>query len=136
MAVTITHTTPADGTFSATGAAAWDANHAVSGLGTMAEQNANNVNITGGSISGVTGVAASGANSDITSLSGLTTPLSLLQGGTGASTQSGAANAILPSQTSNSGKYLTTDGSNVSWASVSGSGITLAEARKVASLRL
>ncbi len=56
MAVTITHTTPADGTFSATGAAAWDANHAVSGLGTMAEQDANNVNITGGSITGVTGV--------------------------------------------------------------------------------
>jgi hypothetical protein len=32
MAVTITHSTPADGTFSATGAAAWDANHVVSGL--------------------------------------------------------------------------------------------------------
>lgn len=32
MAVTITHTTPADGTFSATGAAAWNANHAVTGL--------------------------------------------------------------------------------------------------------
>ena len=32
MTVTITHTTPADGTFSATGAAAWDAAHAVSGL--------------------------------------------------------------------------------------------------------
>jgi len=53
MAVTITHTTPADGTFSATGAVAWNANHAVSGLGTMAEQNSNNVTITGGSISGV-----------------------------------------------------------------------------------
>lgn len=59
MAVTITHTTPADGTFSATGAAAWDANHAVSGLGTMAEQNANSVNITGGSLSGVTNIATS-----------------------------------------------------------------------------
>jgi len=59
MAVTITHSTPADGTFSATGAAAWDATHTVSGLGTMAEQNANNVNITGGSITGVTGVLSS-----------------------------------------------------------------------------
>lgn len=56
MPVTITHSTPADGTFSATGAAAWDATHTVSGLGTMAEQNSNNVNITGGSITGVTGV--------------------------------------------------------------------------------
>jgi len=54
MTVVVTHTTPADGTFSATGAAAWDANHALSGIGTMAEQNANNVAITGGSISGVT----------------------------------------------------------------------------------
>ena len=34
--------------------------------------------------------AASGANSDITSLSGLTTALSILQGGTGATTASGA----------------------------------------------
>jgi len=32
------------------------------------------------------GAAASGANSDITSLSGLTTPLSISQGGTGLST--------------------------------------------------
>ena len=58
MTVVVTHTTPADGTFSATGAAAWDANHALSGIGTMAEQNANNVAITGGSISGVTLPAA------------------------------------------------------------------------------
>lgn len=46
----------------------------VSGLGSMATQNANNVAITGGTISGVSisGYAQSGANSDITSLSGLT----------------------------------------------------------------
>ena len=54
MTVVVTHTTPADGTFSATGAAAWDATHTLSGVGTMAEQNANNVAITGGTISGVT----------------------------------------------------------------------------------
>jgi len=51
MAITVNHSTPADGTFSAAGALAWDANHTLSGLGTMAEQNANNVAITGGSIS-------------------------------------------------------------------------------------
>ena len=109
----------------------------VTGLGTMATQNANNVAITGGAINGTIiggttpaaatftaltatgtanlstiasgtwngsnigisyggtgattasgartnlGAAASGANSDITSLSGLTTPLSAPQGGTG-----------------------------------------------------
>jgi hypothetical protein len=44
--------------------------------------------------------------------------IALNKGGTGATTQIGAANAILPSQTTNANKYLTTDGSNVSWASV------------------
>jgi hypothetical protein len=58
MAVVVKHSTLADGTFSATGATAWDANHTLSGVGTMAEQNANNVNITGGSITGVTGVGS------------------------------------------------------------------------------
>jgi hypothetical protein len=56
MTITVTHSTPADGTFSASGATAWDATHTLVGLGTMAEQNANNVNITGGTISGVTGI--------------------------------------------------------------------------------
>ena len=38
--------------------------------------------------------AASGANSDITSLAGLTTPLSVAQGGTGAGTNAGTAYAL------------------------------------------
>jgi len=38
--------------------------------------------------------AKSGANSDITSLSGLTTPLSIAQGGTGANSASGARSAL------------------------------------------
>ena len=56
MTISVTHSTPADGNFSAEGAAAWDAGHVVTGLGTMAEQNANNVAITGGTISGITGL--------------------------------------------------------------------------------
>ena len=59
MTVVVTHSTPADGSFSATGATAWNANHTLSGVGTMAEQNANAVAITGGSISGVSGVVIS-----------------------------------------------------------------------------
>jgi hypothetical protein len=54
MTVVVTHTTPADSTFSSTGAAAWNADHALSGVGTMAEQNANNVAITGGTINNTT----------------------------------------------------------------------------------
>lgn len=121
MTVKVNHSTLADGTFSAQGALAWDADHTLTGVGTMAEQDANNVNITGGSISGtsISGVvtsvsgtapiassggatpaisipqatgsvdgylsatdwstfnnkANSGANSDITSMSGITGPL-------------------------------------------------------------
>jgi hypothetical protein len=40
------------------------------------------------------GAAASGTNSDITSLSGLTAPLSVAQGGTGAATATGARNQL------------------------------------------
>lgn len=38
------------------------------------------------------------------------------QGGTGQATANDALNALLPSQTSNSGKVLTSDGTNASWA--------------------
>lgn len=75
----------------------------------------NTVNVTGGTITGITdlavadggtgastaggaltnlGAAASGANSDITSLTGLTTPLSIAQGGTAAITASAARTAL------------------------------------------
>jgi hypothetical protein len=47
-----------------------------------------------------------------------TTPVTVSQGGTGATTQSGAANNILPSQASKSGQYLKTDGSSVSWDAI------------------
>ena len=40
------------------------------------------------------------------------------RGGTGQTTANAAFNALIPSQTSNSGKFLTTDGSNTSWATV------------------
>lgn len=42
----------------------------------------------------VSGLADAGANSDITSLSGLTTPLSIAQGGTGSATASAARTAL------------------------------------------
>lgn len=43
--------------------------------------------------------------------------LGILNGGTGASTANGALNNLLPSQSSNGGKFLTTDGTNASWTS-------------------
>ena len=56
----------------------WNADHTLVGLGTMAEQNANNVAITGGTISGVTIPA-----------SNLTGVVDVPHGGTGASTLTG-----------------------------------------------
>ena len=60
MTIAVAHSTTADDSFSATGAIAWNANHTLTGVGTMAEQDANNVAITGGTITVTTLVATSG----------------------------------------------------------------------------
>jgi len=78
MTLTVNHSTPADGSFSATGATAWNASHTLSGT------------------------------------------IDVANGGTGQTTTTAAINALLPTQATNSGKYLTTDGTNTSWATVSG----------------
>ena len=82
MAITVTHskvsTIPDDADTSLVRPSDWNADHTLVGLGTMAEQNANNVTITGGTISGVTVPA-----SNITGIIGVP------NGGTGASTLTG-----------------------------------------------
>jgi len=78
MTLTVNHSTPADGSFSATGAAAWNATHSLSGT------------------------------------------IDVANGGTGQTTTTAAINALLPTQATNSGKYLTTDGTNTSWGTVIG----------------
>jgi hypothetical protein len=45
--------------------------------------------------------------------------LQIVNGGTGQTTATAAFNALAPSQSGNSGKYLTTDGTNTSWGTVS-----------------
>jgi hypothetical protein len=54
-------------------------------------------------------------------LSGTALPVS--SGGTGQITANNALNALLPSQTTNSGKYLTTNGTDTSWATVSAAAV-------------
>jgi hypothetical protein len=46
----------------------------------------------------------------------VTGTVAIANGGTGATTATNAINALLPAQTGNSGKYLTTNGSAASWA--------------------
>lgn len=63
-----------------------------------------------------------------TSTSALTTgTLPITAGGTGQTTAQAAIDALLPTQTGNNGKYLTTDGTNASWGTVTG-GATKAQA--------
>jgi len=111
MTVSVKHSTPADGSFSATGATAWDADHTLTGVGTMAEQNANNVAITGGSITGsvVSGnISGNAAN--------VTSTVAIANGGTGQTTQAAALTALSGTQTS--GKYLRSDGTNTALATI------------------
>jgi hypothetical protein len=70
--------------------------------------------------SGVTGSSLTSVGT-ITSGTWTGTTIAIANGGTGATTASTAAAALLPAQTSNSGKYLTTDGSGtLSWGTVTG----------------
>jgi hypothetical protein len=52
----------------------------------------------------------------------ITLPVSIAQGGTGQATANGALNALLPTQTSSSGYFLTTNGTSTSWAPETGTG--------------
>jgi hypothetical protein len=67
----------------------------------------------------VSGSPITGSGTLAVTLSG--TALPLANGGTGQTTANAALNALLPTQTSNSGKYLTTNGTNTSWATVAAS---------------
>jgi hypothetical protein len=63
---------------------------------------------------GTTGLTPAAATSGAVTLGGT---LAVANGGTGATTQTAAQTNILPTQTGNAGKFLTTDGANnVSWA--------------------
>lgn len=49
------------------------------------------------------------------------TPIALTEGGTGQTSANNALNALLPLQTSASGKYLTSDGTSSSWGTITSS---------------
>lgn len=81
------------------------------------------VTAAAGTLSGSTlaaGVTASSLTSVGTIASGTWngTTLAIVNGGTGQTTANAAFNALAPSQTSMSGNYLTTNGTNTSWAAI------------------
>jgi hypothetical protein len=68
---------------------------------------------------GSTGLTPSTATAGAVSVAGT---LAIANGGTGQTTATAAFDGLAPSQTGNSGKYLTTNGTTTSWATVSGGG--------------
>jgi len=64
---------------------------------------------------GSTGLTPNTATTGAVSLGGT---LAIASGGTGQTTATAAFDALAPSQTSNSGKYLTTNGTTASWAAI------------------
>jgi len=74
------------------------------------------VALTAPSIFTVTGSPITSSGTLALTYSG--TALPILNGGTGQTTANSAFNALAPSQTSNSGKYLTTNGTDTSWSSL------------------
>jgi hypothetical protein len=70
------------------------------------------VDVSGGS----TGLTTSGGPITGSGTITLAGTLGIGNGGTGQTTANAAFNALVPSQTGNNGKYLTTDGTNTSWA--------------------
>jgi hypothetical protein len=91
-------------------------------LASTKELKINGTSVLSGSTlgSGVTGSSLTSVGT-ITSGTWTGTAIAIANGGTGATTAMTAATALLPDQASNSGKYLTTDGSGtLSWGTVSG----------------
>lgn len=125
MTISVTHTTPADDSFSAEGAAAWDAGHAVAGLGTMAEQNANNVAITGGTISGV---SITGSISTATNLAGGSSGQIAYQSASGTTTfvTAGSSGQVLSANAGGIPTWITnTVGTVTSVDATAGTGISV-----------
>ncbi len=75
-----------------------------------------------GATGGTTGMSFSGTPITTSGVLVLEGTLGIANGGTGSTSAQTARNALLPTQAGNSGRFLTSDGTNVSWAVISGSG--------------
>lgn len=66
-------------------------------------------------------ITAAGDGAAVNLTSGVTGTLPIANGGTGQTTAATAINALLPAQTGNTGKYLTTNGTAASWGALTSS---------------
>ena len=118
MAITVKHTkvsTIPDGNDSSLiRPSDWNEDHTLIGLGTMAEQNANSVAITGGTISGVTLPA-----------SNITGTLGVPNGGTGATTLTGYVKGTGTTAMTASATIPNTDITGLGTASTKDAGVAL-----------
>jgi hypothetical protein len=95
----------------------WNADHTLVGLGTMAEQNANNVNITGGSITGVSGLGT------VTSVTG-TSPVVSSGGNTPAISMPAATTSVNGYLTSTDWTTFNNKGSGTVTSIIAGTGLS------------
>ena len=72
--------------------------------------------LTGGTITASGTIALDTTYTDARYVQTSDLPLDIAEGGTGQVTANDALNALLPDQTSETGKYLVTDGTDASWA--------------------
>lgn len=84
----------------------------VSGTGTV-----NGISLSG-TVTSSGSLTLGGALSGVDLTTQVTGTLPIANGGTGQTTANAAFNALVPSQTGNSGEYLTTDGTNTAWAPI------------------
>jgi hypothetical protein len=75
--------------------------------------------------SGSTWVVTYATVTDVNLATQVTGTLGINNGGTGQTTANTAFNALAPSQTGNSGKYLSTDGSTTAWTNISSGSMSL-----------
>jgi len=85
----------------------------LTGTGTV-----NSIDVSGGT----TGLTTSGGPITAAGTITIAGTLDVASGGTGASTATAAINVLLPSQAGNSGRLLSTDGTNTQWAVVTSTG--------------
>lgn len=97
----------------------------VGGTGTV-----NGISLSG-TVTSSGSLTLGGTLSNVSLATQVTDTLPIANGGTGQTTANNAFNALAPSQTGNSGKYLTTNGTNTSWATISSAGTVTSVAATV-----